>query len=30
LKAQNRWEGAVKRFHQANGHKAAFSNDVFA
>lgn len=29
LKAQGRWGGAVKRFHQANGHKAAFSNDVF-
>jgi len=30
LKAQNRWVGAVKKFHQTNGHKAAFSNDVFA
>lgn len=30
LKAQGRWIGAVKKFHHTNGHKAAFSNDVFA
>jgi 3-deoxy-D-manno-octulosonate 8-phosphate phosphatase (KDO 8-P phosphatase) len=29
LKAQHRWEQAVKRFHQTNGHKAVNSNDVF-
>lgn len=30
LRAQGRWSGAVKRFHKTNGHKASFSNDVFA
>lgn len=29
LKSQNQWVEAVKRFHHTNGHKAAFSNDVF-
>lgn len=29
LKAQDRWTEAVKKFHQTNGHKAVFSNDVF-
>ncbi|HJT24901.1 MAG TPA: HAD hydrolase family protein [bacterium] len=30
LKAQGRWTEAVEKFHHTNGHKAAFSNDVFA
>ncbi len=29
LKAQNRWNRAVKQFHRTNGHKTVYFNDVF-